>query len=72
MNKCKDCFFYMKGKEDRYGRYPGICESGKFLEGGGYMRYEDLIDGLAYVYDEGDTTFYVGPEFGCVHFRKQT
>ena len=65
MNKCKNCTF----------RNPdGFCGHEKIRElwGGDYMsekEKEKYKDFLIYGYDEGGS-FWVGPEFGCVHFEQ--
>jgi hypothetical protein len=59
---CKECKF--RAKE-------GLCTNGKIMEGYEPMDEEPLreedSDALIYSYEEGGR-FWVGPDFGCIHW----
>lgn len=60
MNYCKDC---------QFRSVDGYCDSKHFVEGH-YDADEKHPADLVYSYYEGGS-FWVGPEFGCVHWEKK-
>ena len=69
MNICKSCYYFepvtersFMSPEEAAG---GVCRCPKLTEN--YEIYED--DSLVYSYDEGGW-FWVGPNFGCIHWRE--
>lgn len=66
---CKNCGCWTPEKNQK-DEQTGICTCEKFV-------YHDNRkcppDGLAYMDSEGyDASFVTGPEFGCIHFAKNT
>ena len=59
MNHCKDC--KLRAKD-------GYCESEHFIEGR-YDPDDEHPADVVYSYNEGGS-FWVGPEFGCIHWEK--
>lgn len=63
MNKiCKNCKYFSKDKDENYGD----CVNEHFV-------YDETtpINGLMYADYEGyAANFYVGEEFGCIHFER--
>lgn len=70
-NKCKNCRFYYAatGSEGRWMN----CNNPKMLVANAYENYENVpSDGIGYSdpsYEEELAELYVGPEFGCIHFK---
>lgn len=59
---CKNCKYFLKDEDNNYGD----CENAHFV-------YDETtpINGLMYVDYEGyAANFYVGEEFGCIHFER--
>jgi len=60
--RCADCKFRSSS---------GHCENKHVREQYGKREVEDDSADLIYSYDEGGS-FWVGPNFGCVHFDPKT
>lgn len=66
---CKNCKYYAK-KDRVRGKDFGCCSCDKFVyTGGEHLPLED--DMLIYEdFEQYDACFFVGENFGCVHFKE--
>lgn len=78
-NKCKNCKYFERNKEEYCCNKYGNCNCTKFVYGSSFIhndsRYNDYneekADELLYKDYEGYSAgFEVGENFGCIHFEK--
>jgi len=67
--RCCSCKLAIADTKGHHNAPPGfaICGSAKFTQG---AQSGSEPDELRYSYDEGGS-FYVGPQFGCVHWERK-
>ena len=68
IGRCKDCSW--RGQNGYYSRPGYCCNTEKIREDFHEKKDEEGDDRLLYDYDEGGG-FWVGPNFGCVHWTKK-
>ena len=78
-NKCKNCKYFERHKEEYYCNKYGYCNCTKFVYGTSFIHidehYNDYdktkADELLYEDYEGyNADFEVGENFGCIHFEE--